>query len=72
MGYAIATGRCIGCGQVFSYNPVRVPSLVIKGTREPVCRGCVERANPRRIKNGLPPIVPADDAYDPVDEAELG
>jgi hypothetical protein len=39
--------------------------------REPICRNCVERVNPQRIKNGLEPIVPLPDAYEPVDESEL-
>ena len=73
MGYAFATSACIGCGRVFSYNPMRVPSLrTVAGIREPVCLTCVERVNPRRIANGLPPIVPLPDAYEPVDESELG
>lgn len=72
MGYAFATSPCIGCGRLFSYNPVRVPSLTWKGTREPICLACVERVNPQRIANGLEPIVPAPDAYEPCDESELG
>jgi hypothetical protein len=71
LGYAFATSPCIGCGQLFSYNPLRVPSLTVNGSREPICAGCVERVNPRRIANGLAPIVPAPDAYEPVDEREL-
>jgi hypothetical protein len=71
MGYAFVTSACIGCGNLFSYNPLRVPSIRIKGEREPICRACVERVNPVRIKNGLDPIVPAPDAYDPIDESEL-
>jgi NAD-dependent SIR2 family protein deacetylase len=72
MGYAMATSACIGCGRVFSYNPVRVPSMTVKGSREPICRGCVEIVNPRRIANGLAPIVPHPEAYEPCDEGELG
>ena len=72
MGYALAMSACIGCGRIFSYNPMRVPSLTVKGTREPICRDCVDRANPQRRKNGLPVIVPAADAYESVDERELG
>jgi hypothetical protein len=71
MGFAIVFGPCIGCARPFGYNPLRVPSLTWNGTREPVCAACVERVNPRRIANGLPPIVPAPDAYEPVDESEL-
>lgn len=71
MGYALCTSTCIGCGRLFSYNPVRVPSIPIHGDRKPICRDCVARVNPRRIANGLDPIVPAPDAYDAVDEGEL-
>jgi hypothetical protein len=69
MGYMIVFGPCIGCGNMFAFNPHRVPSCsAITGHREPICRGCVERVNPLRIRNGLPPIVPADDAYEPAEE----
>jgi hypothetical protein len=71
MGYITAMSACVGCGRLFSYNPMRVPSVVINGSREPVCRTCVERANPNRIRNGLEPIVPFPDAYEPCDESEL-
>ena len=64
---------CIGCGQIFSFNPMRVPSSsAVTGKREPICRACVERLNPMRRANGLEPIVPLPDAYDECDESELG
>ena len=71
MGYAIVTSRCFGCGKVFSYNPIAVPSINIQGTREPVCADCVTRVNPMRVANGLEPILPRADAYEPCDESEL-
>jgi hypothetical protein len=71
MGYAFAMSACIGCRRIFSYNPLRVPSITINGTREPICRDCVERVNPMRIANGLDPIVPFPDAYDSCEEDEL-
>lgn len=71
MGYATAMGICFGCKQPFSFNPVRVPSIMISGSKEPVCAGCVERVNPKRIANGLPPIVPLPDAYEACEESEL-
>ena len=70
-GYVMAYGPCIGCRKLFGFNPHKVPSLPVNGVRQPVCRDCVERANPRRIKNGLPPIVPAADAYEAIEEGEL-
>lgn len=72
MGYALVIGPCIGCKQLFAFNPLRVPSCsAITGQREPICRDCVARVNPRRIENGLAPIVPAPDAYESVEESEL-
>jgi len=71
MGYALAMSPCIGCNRVFSYNPVRVPSLTHGGTRRPICADCVERVNPMRAKNGLPLIVPLPDAYEACEEGEL-
>jgi hypothetical protein len=71
MGYAVCMGPCIGCRRPFGFNPLRVPSVVIEGERRPICRACVERVNPQRLANGLPPIVPLPDAYEPVDESEL-
>ena len=70
-GYVMAHSACIGCGKIFSFNPMHVPSLRINGNREPVCRDCVDRVNPARVKNGLAPIVPHKDAYEPCPEEEL-
>jgi hypothetical protein len=71
VGYALCYGACLACGKFFSFNPVRVPSYNDGTGRKPICRACVEAANPKRIANGLPPIVPAPDAYDAVEEGEL-
>lgn len=57
-------GPCIGCGTVFSFSAERVPSITVNGTREPICRSCVEIANPERIKNGLAPIEILPGAYE--------
>jgi hypothetical protein len=72
MAYAFCASPCVGCHRLFSYNPVHVPSLTVNGSRKPICQACVDRANPRRIANGLPPIVPLPDAYEACDESELG
>jgi len=71
MGYVIAMSPCIGCRTLFSYNPMRVPSITIRGSREPICRACVERVNPQRIANGLEPIEPLPGAYEACPENEL-
>lgn len=64
MGYMMGIGPCIGCTAIFSFNPNKVPSVEVDGKKEPICSACVKRANPMRIENGLPPIVPAPDAYE--------
>lgn len=72
MGYAIVISPCIACGRTFAYNPMRVPSIRVNGHREPVCRPCVEAANPIREEKGLEPFVIHPDAYEPCHEDELG
>lgn len=69
--FATAMSPCYGCHRVFSYNPVAVPSITVNGVREPICQNCVNLVNPKRIANGLPPIVPLPDAYMGCDESEL-
>lgn len=70
--YVLAHGHCIGCGTVFAFNTMRVPSSsAITGTREPICATCVERINPTRIANGLDPIVPLPGAYEACEESEI-
>lgn len=71
MGYVLAHGLCIGCSRPFAFNPLRVPSCLVNGVREPICQICVDRVNPQRIANGLEPIVPLPGAYEPIDEYEL-
>ena len=71
MGYVTGYSACAGCGRLFTYNPVRVPSVVINGSREPICQSCVNRVNPLRRERGLPEIVPAPDAYEACEEGEL-
>jgi hypothetical protein len=65
MGYMVCMAPCVGCHQVFSFNPERVPSVRIRGSREPICRECVNIANPVRLKNGLEPIHVLPGAYEP-------
>lgn len=71
MGYVFATSYCIGCDRLFTYNPHRVPSLRVNGEREPVCRDCIEIANPQRVANGLEPFKIHPEAYEPMPEEEL-
>ena len=62
-GYAFAMGACLRCGQPFTFNPVRVPSIRVNGQREPLCRACVDALNAERVKLGLERWVIPDDAY---------
>lgn len=73
MGYCTCISACFGCGRIFSYNPLRVPSIrdLETGLQEPLCLECVTWANPRRIAKDLEPIVPAPDAYEACAEEEL-
>ena len=68
MGVMTLISACYTCGRTFMCSPTRVPSipanLTKTGTKEPVCRTCVERANPERIKNGLEPISILEGAYE--------
>lgn len=68
MGYMLAFGQCCVCNAVFTFNPERVPSLRIRGNREPICRDCIERANQLRQEKGLELIQPLPGAYEAQEE----
>ena len=53
MGYMTCMGPCAACNKIFAFNPYRVPSMLINGVKEPICRECVERYNEMRIEHGL-------------------
>ncbi len=69
MAFMTLICSCYTCGRIFTANPNLVPSLPATltrtGEKEPVCLACVKRANPDRIKNGLPEIVVLKGAYEP-------
>ena len=71
MGYAIVMGLCCSCKQLMQFNPHKVPSIRVNGVLEPVCRRCIELANPKRVANGLEEIPIQPGAYDYMDESEL-
>jgi len=71
MGFVLATSQCVGCKKIFSYNPKHVPSIRLNNNREPICQDCINIVNPKRVKNGLDPIVPHPEAYTACDENEL-
>jgi len=71
MGFVSIIGMCVSCKRMFSFHPNKVPSLTVNGTREPICKTCVDRANVLRKQKGLPPITYSDDAYEGADETEI-
>lgn len=68
MAFMMVMGPCYTCGATITFSPTKVPSVPAKltttGEREPVCRTCIERANPERIAKGLAPIVILPGAYE--------
>lgn len=73
MGYALLICACFVCNGKFSCNPVKVPSFRNeRGDKEPVCRGCMEVVNRKRVEKGLKAFVIPEDAYEACDEGELG
>lgn len=70
--FAFAVGKCLCCPRVFSFNPVRVPSFRVNGVKEPICRECMVLVNVKRKEAGVPEFEIQPDAYDAVDESELG
>lgn len=72
MGYAFVISPCVFCKKIFSYNPLKVPSVKVDGVKEPICATCLEWANRERVKNGLEPWgPPLPGAYEPCREEEL-
>ena len=79
MGFALCYSPCVACGKLMTYNPVLVPSIRVNaqrhpdpnGSREPLCRACVDAMNTMREAAGLALVVPHPDAYEACDETEL-
>jgi hypothetical protein len=71
MGYALCFGSCVVCRRAFAFNPMRVPSIRIAGSREPVCQECMDLLNQRLVANGHAPVAVLPGAYEACDEAEL-
>ena len=70
--YALCFGPCILCKNIFGFNPMSVPSIMVEGSREPVCKDCHARANATRKAHGLEPWPePKPDAYEAIDENEI-
>ncbi|MBS3921320.1 MAG: hypothetical protein KG012_20795 [Deltaproteobacteria bacterium] len=72
MGYAFISGNCWTCGTLFTFNPLKVPSIRDSGgVRQAICGNCVRFANKMRIEKGMDPFPVPADAYEAVDENEL-
>ena len=70
MAYMTLLAHCANCKRPFSCNPDYVPSIRVKGTRQPICEVCFDRWNQiQRIDKGLPawPLTPG--AYEPEEVA---
>lgn len=72
MGHVFITGGCFTCGTLFSFNPVRVPSIRDSGgVKQAICGNCIRLANKIRIERGVEPFPVPIDAYEACDENEL-
>jgi hypothetical protein len=55
---------CVGCQQIISYNPNKVPSLSVNGNREPICKKCFNKWNEiHRTSKGLEAVYLHPEAY---------
>ena len=65
-GYMMVHGCCVACRALISFNPNKVPSIRVKGNREPLCRGCFAKWNKiHRTDKGLEPLPIHPEAYEP-------
>ena len=72
MGVAFMIAPCLVCRKPFTFNPVKVPSLMVKGVKEPICGPCHAHINVLRVEKGIDPFPdPHPDAYGACDENEL-
>jgi len=66
MSWLLVYCHCAGCGRPLSCNPNRVPSIRVKGEREPICRSCFVRWNEvHRVSKGLERVKLLPGAYEP-------
>jgi hypothetical protein len=72
LGYTLAIAPCLWCRRPFGFNPMKVPSIKINETKEPICEGCFDMLNQMRKEKGLPLWERLPDAYDACEEDELG
>ena len=66
MSWVLVYCYCVSCKRPLSCNPNRVPSIRVKGEREPICRSCFVRWNEvHRVSKGLEPLKLLEGAYAP-------
>ena len=70
-GFVSVMAPCCSCRQVFTFHPNKVPSVRIKGVRQPVCRTCIKRANVQRQANGLEPFPILPGSYEAAEESSV-
>lgn len=58
-----AIAACLGCNRMFSFDPMLVPSVLLAGVPQPVCKPCLDRVNGYRGQIGLPEIAAPPGAY---------
>ncbi len=66
MGFMAVLGYCFACHCPISFNPNRVPSLLVDGERQAICSLCHAQWNEiHRTSKGLDPIPLDPEAYAP-------
>lgn len=70
-GFVSVIGACVRCRQPFEFSPTKVPSALIDGVRQPICRSCFEWLNGERERQGMErvPLLPG--AYEADAEEEV-
>jgi len=74
-GAYFATGPCVFCGRVFTFDPERVPSIpvdergnvTLSGVKHPLCADCMTKINEFREFMGAQPIHVLAGAYEPTE-----
>lgn len=71
-GFVWCIGNCVACGVPIQYNPNRVPSITVNGSRQALCKSCFARWNQiHRTSKGLEPVPLDPQAYEPAPESDL-
>lgn len=66
--YALMFALCCSCKMIIGFNPNKVPSLIVDGNREPLCKDCAELWNEMHPEIARPI---QEGAYEPCDETEI-